>query len=162
MLLANYVSAANASTAMGLIRHRTASKKRLHLVEQLARTGPSGSPLGRWLTFIVEQDDYPHIFLLVGNRVCLENDDSRAHRSAMTAKDFPKPGPLLEGRPFPTTFSGLFPLLRQMNTKTERLEVSRSLLTTDTAGGGDNALVDTEIDSLDRSHSYRCPSLTQG
>jgi hypothetical protein len=92
----------------------------------------------------------------------LKNDDSRAQRLAMTAKDFPKPGLLLEGRPFPTTLGGLFPLLRQMNTKTERLEVSRLLLTTDTAGRGDNALVDTEIDSLDRSHSYRCPSLTQG
>lgn len=121
---------------MGLIRHKTASKKRLHLVEQLARTGPSGSPLGRWLTFIVEQDDYPHSFLLVGNRVCLKNDDSWAQRLAMTAKDFPKPGPLLEGRPFPTTLSGLLPLLRQMNTKTERLEASRLLLTTDTAGRG--------------------------
>lgn len=96
MLLANYVSAANASTAMGLIRHRTASKKRLRLVEQLARTGPSGSPLGRWLTFIVEQDDYPHIFLLVGNRVCLKNDDGRAQRSAMIAKDFPNPGLFLK------------------------------------------------------------------
>ena len=66
----------------------------------------------------------------------------------MTAKDFPKPGPLLEGRPFPATLSGLFPLLRQMNTKTEILEASRLLLTTDTAGRGDNALVDTELTRL--------------
>jgi len=160
MLLANYVSATNASTAMGFIRHRMTSEKRLHVVEQLVRTGLSGSPLGRWLTFIVEQDDYPHISLLVGNRVRLKNDDSRAQRSAMTAKDFPKPGPLPEGRPFPTTLSGLFPLLRQMNTKTERLEASRFLFTTDTAGSGvDNA---HRINSLDRSHSYQCPSLTQG
>lgn len=100
----------------------------MHVVEQLVQTGPSGSPLGRWLTFIVEQDDYPRISLLVENRVRLKNDDSRAQRSAMAAKDFPKPRPLLEGKPFPTTLSGLFPLLRQMNTKTERLEVSRLCL----------------------------------
>ena len=121
----------------------------MHVVEQLVWTGPSGSPLGRWLTFIVEQDDYPHISLLVGNRVRLKNDDSRAQRSAMTAKDFPKPRPLLEERPFLTTLSGLFLLLRQMNTKTERLEASRLLLTTDTAGNGvDNALADTELTRL--------------
>jgi len=72
MLLANYVSVANASTAMDLIPHRTASEKRLHIVEQLVQTGPSDSSLGRWLIFIVEQDDYPHISLPVGNRVRLK------------------------------------------------------------------------------------------
>jgi len=65
----------------------------------------------------------------------------------MTEKDFLKPGPLLEGRPLPTTLSGLFPLPRQMNTKPERLEATRLLLTADTAGSGvDNALFDTVSD----------------
>ena len=148
MLLANYVSAANASIAMSLIRHRTAPEKHLHIAEQLVRTGPSGSPLGQWLIFIVEQDDYPRISLLVGNRVCLKNDDSQAQRLAMIAKDFPKPEPLLEGRPLPTTLSGLSaPSLNEY----ENRKIGSYLLVAYCGycrQRSDNALVNTELTRL--------------